>query len=96
MAPGVKGHVPGAKSFPISLYAESLGTATLYDKDRIKQAAALFKVDTEAPTVFMCNAGVMASLAWLVTYELMGNKNARLYDGSMHEWSHSGKPVESM
>ncbi|WP_165741476.1 sulfurtransferase [Candidatus Thiosymbion oneisti] len=96
LARGVKGHVSGAKSFPISLYADSFGTATLYDKDRIKQVAALFKVDTEAPTVFMCSAGVMASLAWFVTYELMGNQNARLYDGSMHEWSHSGKSVVSI
>lgn len=96
LAPGIKGHVSGAKSFPVSLYADSFGTATLYDKDRIKQVAALFKVDTETPTVFMCSSGVMASLAWFVTYELMGNKNARLYDGSMHEWSYSGKPVVSM
>jgi len=96
LAPSVKGHVASAKSFPISLYANSFGTATLYDKDRIKQVAALLKVDTEAPTVFMCSSGVMASLAWFVTYELMGNKNTRLYDGSMHEWSHNGKPVVSM
>jgi len=95
LAPGIKGHVSGAKSFPVSLYADSF-TATLYDKDRIKQAAVLFKVDTEAPTVFMCSSGVMASLAWFVAHELMGNENARLYDGSMHEWSHSDKPVVSM
>jgi len=96
LAPGIKGHVSKAKSLPISLYANSFGTATLYDKDQIRQVAALFKVDTEAPTVFMCSSGVMASLAWFVAHELMGNENARLYDGSMHEWSHSGKPVVSM
>jgi len=96
VAPGSKGHVAGAKGFPVSLYADSLGTPTLYDKDRIKQVAALFNVDTEAPTVFMCSSGVMASLAWFVAHELMGNKNARLYDGSLHEWSHSDKPLVPM
>jgi len=96
LAPGIKGHVSGAKSFPVSLYADSFGTATFYDRDRIKQVAALFKVDTEAPTVFMCSSGVMASLAWFVAQELMGNENARLYDGSMHEWTYSGNPVVTM
>lgn len=96
LAQGVKGHISGAKSFPIDLYADSFGTATLYDKDRIKRIAALLKVDTEAPTVFVCSSGVMASLAWFVAYELMGNKDVRLYDGSMHEWSHRGKRVVSM
>ncbi len=96
MAPGNKGHISGAKSFPVSLYANSRGIATIYDKDLIKQVAVLFKVDTEVPTVFMCNSGVMASLAWFVTHELMGNKKVRLYDGSMHEWSHRGKPLVSM
>jgi len=96
VAPGIKGHVSGAKSFPIGLYADSFGTATLYDKDRIKQVAGLLEVDTEAPTIFMCDSGGFASLAWFVAYELMGNKDARLYDGSMHEWSHRGKRVVSM
>jgi len=96
MAPGIKGHISGAKSFPVSLYANSRGTATIYEKDRIKQAATLFKVDTETPTVFMCSSGVMASLAWFVTHELMGNKQVRLYDGSMREWTRRGKPVEAM
>lgn len=96
VAKGVKGRVPGAKSFPIGLFADSLGTATIYDKDKIRQAAELFKVDTEAPTTVMCSSGVMASLVWFVMHELMGNEKVKVYDGSMHEWSHRGKPVVSM
>lgn len=96
VTPDIKGHISGAKSFPVNLYADSRSVATIYDQDQIKQASALFKVDTETPTVVMCNSGVMASLAWFVMHELLGNKDVRLYDGSMHEWSHSGKPVVSM
>jgi len=93
VAPEVKGHVRGAKSLPVTLLANSHGTATLYEKDKIQEVATLFKVDTEQPTVFMCTSGVFASLGWFVMHELLGNPDVRLYDGSMHEWSHLGKPV---
>jgi len=29
----------------------------------------------------------MAALGWFVAHELLGNRQARLYDGSMAEWS---------
>jgi len=96
VAPGVKGHVAGAKSFPVDLYANSLGVATLYDKNQIQQTSELLGVDTAKPTIAMCNSGVFSSLAWFVMHELLGNENVRIYDGSMHEWSHTGKPVVSM
>jgi len=96
VAPGVKGHVPGAKSFPVNLFANSRGTATLYDKAQVRKVADLLGVDTEQPTLVMCNSGVMASLGWFTFRELLGNPDVRLYDGSMHEWSHLGKPVVSM
>ncbi len=37
--------------------------------------------------ITFCNTGHWASLGWFVNSELMGNKNTRLYDGSMAEWS---------
>ena len=36
--------------------------------------------------VHFCHTGNRASLTWFVDYELFGNKDARLYDGSMIEW----------
>ena len=38
-------------------------------------------------TIFFCNAGLESSLGWFVAHELMGNTAARLYDGSLAEWS---------
>jgi len=34
-----------------------------------------------------CNTGHWASLGWFASHELLGNKKARMYDGSMLEWS---------
>jgi thiosulfate/3-mercaptopyruvate sulfurtransferase len=96
VAPGVKGHVSGAKNFPVDLYADSAGPAKIYSQEQIKQVSALLGIDQTKPTVAMCNSGVYASLAWFVMHELMGNESARVYDGSMHEWSHLGRPVSSM
>ncbi len=96
VAPGVKGHVAGAKSFPADLASNAMGPATFYDKERLQTVAELMGLDTEKPTITMCNSGVFASTTWFVMHELQGNEKVRLYDGSMHEWSHMGKPVVSM
>ncbi len=37
--------------------------------------------------ITFCNTGHMASLAWFAAYALLGNEEARLYDGSLAEWS---------
>ncbi len=34
-----------------------------------------------------CNTGHWASLGWFVSHELLGNEYAKLYDGSMLEWT---------
>ena len=97
VTPEGKGHIPGAKNFPIYFMANSMGpAATVYSKDEIKEVAELVGMDYGKPITTFCNSGVMASLGWFVFHELMGNENVRLYDGSMHEWSQTGKPVTAM
>lgn len=44
-------------------------------------------IDPAKPAVTFCDSGHLSSGQWFVLSELMGNKNARLYDGSMHEWT---------
>ncbi|RKZ85016.1 MAG: hypothetical protein DRR19_16930 [Candidatus Parabeggiatoa sp. nov. 1] len=90
-----KGHIPGAKNLPLDLM---VNRAVFYSNAEISQVAALMKVDTDSSeTIFYDNTGVDASIGWFVWYELLGNKNARLYDGSMHEWSLDAiRPVTSL
>ena len=48
------------------------------------------------PVVAYCNTGHWASTDWFVLHELLGNKAARLYAGSMVEWtSNASRPLAS-
>ena len=53
-------------------------------------------VKTDAKTITYCNSGHLASGGWFMMHELMGNKNVKLYDGSMHEWTLEKHPVTAM
>lgn len=44
-------------------------------------------LDGGAPTIAYCNTGHLASGLWFVTHEILGNKQAKLYDGSLVEYS---------
>ena len=43
----------------------------------------------EEPAIVFCNTGHWASLGWFVHSEILGNKESRLYDGSMAEYTTS-------
>lgn len=80
------GTLPGAVNVPdATLIAERGG--------RMRDAAALrgrFQaagVAAEAPQINFCNTGHSASVGWFVAHALLGNTQARLYDGSMAEWT---------
>ena len=36
--------------------------------------------------IFFCYSGLESSINWFVSYELMKNKNSKLYEGSLFEW----------
>ena len=74
---------------------------TVDDGGMFRSAAKLRKLfaavgaPTEGPTVAFCNTGHWASLGWFVQSEILGNKNVRMYDGSLAEWSiNSSNPME--
>lgn len=93
--PESRGHVPTARSFPVMFLLDEAGPfATLYDAKTIGRVAELSGLDlVDTPTVASCHTGVSASIAWFVLSEILGNGNARLYDGSMHEWAMAGRAV---
>ncbi len=41
----------------------------------------------DGPTIHSCNTGHKASLGWFVRSQIMGHDDAKLYDGSLAEWS---------
>jgi thiosulfate/3-mercaptopyruvate sulfurtransferase len=86
------GHIPGAIN---------VDNASLYDpaKNRLRPRAELASYFTELPSdpvTTYCNTGHWAATDWFVLSELLGRKDAKLYAGSMIEWSADpGRPVQS-
>jgi thiosulfate/3-mercaptopyruvate sulfurtransferase len=86
------GHIPGALN---------IDSAEFYDPktNRLKptaELAAIVNAVPAGPVVNYCNTGHWASTDWFVFHELLGRTNARLYAGSMVEWtSNANRPIES-
>lgn len=88
------GHLPGARSFPTDAIVKPVGAAREFmSADDYKKIYAELNINPSAPTVAYCNTGHLASGAWFVSHEILGNKNAKLYAGSMTEWTNLGNPT---
>jgi thiosulfate/3-mercaptopyruvate sulfurtransferase len=83
------GHVPGA--IP-SDYADLVDPATGCLRPRDELALLLSPIPA-GPTVSYCNTGHTAALVWFVLAEVLGRPGARLFDGSMSQWSRSDLPM---
>lgn len=82
--PGVAaGHMPGARNLPYAtLYHED---GTFKAPDELRRLFAEAGVDPERPFVASCGSGVTAN-SLIFAARLLGNGDARLYDGSWSEW----------
>ena len=88
------GTIPGAKNLPGHWVTINDGGMSRQKMELVKfyQAAA---VPTEGDQVYFCNSGHWGALGWFVGSEIMGNKQAKLYDGSMIEWTTDpARPVD--
>ena len=86
------GHIPGALD---------IDSAHFYNPaaNRLKPKAELAAIASEVPAgaaITYCNPGHWAATDWFVLHELLGRNNARLYAGSMVEWtSNANRPIAS-
>lgn len=88
------GHLPGAKSFPTDAIVKPVGKAHEFmSAADYKKIFAEYNIMDNAPTVTYCNTGHLASGAWFVVHEILGNTNSKLYTGSMIEWTNLGNPT---
>jgi thiosulfate/3-mercaptopyruvate sulfurtransferase len=90
------GHIPGAKMFPNELMTEVGAPAKFLGTDKLRALADQLGVKTDGKAITYCNSGHLASGGWFIMHELLGNKDVKLYDGSMHEWTLEKRPVTSM
>ncbi len=92
-----KGHVPGSKVAPFSLNTRSNAPASFRSAEQLRVAYEALGVDTGKPVIAYCNSGAVSAATWFVLSEILGNKQTKLYDGSMHEWAKDpGRPVVTM
>ncbi|UCC55135.1 MAG: sulfurtransferase [Gammaproteobacteria bacterium] len=89
-----KGHIPGAGSFPGELMNSAGMPSRFLPVDELRQLFQAMDIDMDAGTITYCDSGHLASGGWFIMSELLGNRNVRLYDGSMHEWTLNRLPVQ--
>ena len=80
------GHIPGAKPFPNELLSTKMPAKFL----KVSNSKTLFEqmgIKTDKKSITYCNSGHLATGSWFVLSELLGNKNVKMYDGSMHQWT---------
>jgi thiosulfate/3-mercaptopyruvate sulfurtransferase len=90
------GHIPGAKLYANELLTTEGLPARFPPVKDLKQLAGAMGIDPRKDTITYCNSGHLASGGWFVMHELMGTKNVKLYDGSMHQWTREKRPVTAM
>ena len=86
------GHIPGALNVDSASFFDAK-TSRLKSKAELEQAADTVPA---GPTVSYCNTGHWAATDWFVLHEILGRQEARLYAGSMVEWTSSAsRPIAS-
>ena len=88
-----KGHIPGAKIFPNELLTSAEPPIRFTAAEELQELAEELGIDTHANLITYCNSGQLASGSWFVMSEMLGNRNVKLYDGSMHQWAVEKRPV---
>lgn len=92
-----KGHISGAKNFPHTLLVSGKTAATFLPAEDLAQLMEAKGIDPKAPAITYCDSGHLSTGAWFVMHELLGNTDARLYDGSAHEWTKdASNPMTAM
>lgn len=85
------GTIPGARNLPFTWLVDG---AVFRTKAQIEFLSDHAQVAKSGAQIQFCNTGHLGSIGWFAASEILGNAQARLYDGSMTEWTIHGRPVE--
>ena len=85
----VPGTIKGASnlSFEKWFIPNNPNFASFVSLDSVKKVWASSGVKAQTPTIAFCNTGHWSAINWFVASELLGQPNAKLYAGSMQDWS---------
>lgn len=88
------GTLPGAVNLPRSWLTVN-NTGTLRSPEALRELLAAAKVPNQGKQIALCNTGHDASIGWFVLSEILGNKEVKMYDGSLAEWTFDpNRPME--
>jgi thiosulfate/3-mercaptopyruvate sulfurtransferase len=91
---GAYGHLEGAKLYGSDLMVNAAsGTVKFMAANTYRGLMSAQGIDPAAPSIAYCNSGHLSSGPWFVASEILGNKSAKLYDGSLHQWTMEKRPV---
>ncbi|MBT3047996.1 MAG: rhodanese-like domain-containing protein [Candidatus Thiodiazotropha sp.] len=65
------------------------GGGKLHSPENLQRIYASSKVPLQGDQINYCHTGNRAALGWFVSHEILGNRQAKLYDGSTQEWAAS-------
>jgi thiosulfate/3-mercaptopyruvate sulfurtransferase len=80
------GTIPGARNLPFNWLTVN-GGARFHSQENLRRIYQAAGVPTSGAQISFCHTGHRTALAWFVSHELLGNGEARLYDGSTEEWA---------
>ncbi len=81
------GHIPSASLLPQSMMVDKDGNSSFSSTETLNELLKSLDIKQSTPSITYCNSGLSASGPWFVMHELLGNKETKLYDGSMLEWA---------
>ena len=91
----ISGTIAGAKNLP-NQWTTVNGGGQFRSKAQLETLYKYAGVPMTGEQISFCNTGHWASVGWFVSSELLGNKQTKLYDGSMVEYTMlKGEGVEA-
>ena len=88
------GHIEGAKLYPTDLmFKTSSGALKFMAPATYRGLLAAQGIDDKAAAITYCNSGHLSSGPWFLMSEVLGNKQVKLYDGSLHQWTLEKRPL---
>jgi thiosulfate/3-mercaptopyruvate sulfurtransferase len=88
------GHIEGAKLYPTDLmFRNSGGALKFMAPATYRGLLAAQGIDEQAAAITYCNSGHLSSGPWFMMSEILGNRQVKVYDGSLHQWTLEKRPL---
>lgn len=81
------GHIPGSKILPYKFLNPAKGIAVYYPAEKLKKVIEALRINMDNKLILFCNSAYECSSDWFVLHEILGKKEVRIYDGSLHQWT---------